>query len=377
MRVGASGVFSEAGSAPINQQSVSSTAVVRTSDDTILVSCRLGSDREGPDGHAAVFATRDLGGSWELRYLGLADREWDGIRGEARAWMIAEMAPGELRASVLWVDRSDPGAPWVNQRTLGLRPMRTYHLTSRNGGCTWTDRRLFDTSPHPGASPTGPLLGLADGRLGQPFEQWKEYDDENPGRPAAFIRISADGGATWPDESIVAVDPGNRVFYWDQRLAVHPSTGELVAMFWTHDVQAGTDRDVHVAWGSADGRAWSPPRATGLAGQHCQPVAIGGDRLVAVYSHRGRPPGIRAALSRDFGRTWDSSEEVRIYDSPAGDEPGSAGPRAQQDYWNDMGAWQFGHPRGVATADGRVFAVFYGGQGQSRSGRWALVEVDE
>jgi len=98
---------------------------------------------------------------------------------------------------------------------------------------------------------------------------------------------------------------------------------------------------------------------------------------VAVYSHRGRPPGIRAALSRDFGRTWDSSEEVRIYDSPAGDEPGSAGPRAQQDYWNDMGAWQFGHPRGVASADGRVFAVFYGGQGQSRSGRWALVEVDE
>jgi hypothetical protein len=376
MRVGASGLFFDARSAPINQQSVSSTAVVRTADDTLLVTCRLGSDREGPDGHAALFASRDLGASWELRYMGLADREWDGIRGEARAWMISEPAPGELRASVLWVDRSDPDAPWVNQRTLGLRPMRTYHLTSRDGGWTWSDRRRFDTAPYPGASATGPLVRLADGRLGQPFEHWKEYEDPSPGRPAALLRISADGGLTWPDESVVARDRENRVFYWDQRLAVHPGTGQLVAMFWTHDVQAGSDLDVHVAWGSADGRTWSRPLPTGLAGQHCQPVAIGGDRLVAVYSHRRHPPGIRAALSRDFGRTWDASAEARIYDSPAGEEPGSGGPRAQEDYWNDMGAWQFGHPRGVATADGHVFAVFYGGRGQSRSGRWALIEVD-
>jgi hypothetical protein len=376
MRVEASGVFFDARSAPSNLRSVSSTGLVRTADDTLLVSCRLGPDREGPDGVAAVFASRDLGASWEQRYLGLADREWDGIRGEARAWLIAEPVAGELRATVLWVDRSDRDAPWVNQRTLGLRPMRTYHLISRDGGWTWTDRRRFDTSPHPGASPTGPLLLLADGRLGQPFEHWKEYDDPSPGRPAAHLRISSDGGLTWPQDSLVAADPRDRVFYWDQRLAVHPGTGQLVAMFWTHDVATGRDLDVHVAWGSADGRTWSPPQPTGLAGQHCQPVAVGGDVLVAVYSHRGQPPGIRAALSRDFGRTWDADAEVRLYDSPAGDEPGSGGPRAQKDYWNDMGEWQFGHPRGVATADGRVFAVFYGGQGQTRSGRWARIEVD-
>src|SRR5437879_6634852 len=157
---------------------------------------------------------------------------------------------------------------------------------------------------------------------------------------------------------------------------MHPVTGELVVMFWTHDVQAGADLEVHVARGSADGRTWSPPSPTGLAGQHCQPVAIGGDRLVAVYSHRGRPPGIRAALSRDFGRTWDTAADISIYDSPAGDEPGTGRPRAQEDYWNDMGAWQFGHPRGAAIADGGVFAVFYGGQGRSRSGHWVRIEVD-
>ncbi|TMD26251.1 MAG: hypothetical protein E6I94_10870, partial [Chloroflexi bacterium] len=269
-----------------------------------------------------------------------------------------------------------PAAPWVNQRTLGLRPMRSYHLRSLDGGWTWSERRPFDTAPHPGASPTGPLVRLADGALGQPFEHWKEYEDPNPGRPAALLRISGDDGRTWTTEAVVARDPDDRTFYWDQRLAVHPGTGELVAMFWTHDVATGTDRDVHIAWGTPDGRSWTSPAPTGLEGQHCQPVAVGGDRLVALFSHRARPAGVRAALSRDFGRTWDASTETTIYDSPAGDEPGTGAPRAQSDCWNDMGAWQFGRPRGVAIADGRVFAVFYGGQGQSRSGRWALLAVD-
>src|SRR5439155_757999 len=99
MRVESSGAFFDVRRAPVNQQSVSSTAVVQAADGTLLVSCRLGTDREGPDGHAAIFASRDLGASWELRYLGLGDREWDGIRGEARAWLIAETVPGDLRAS--------------------------------------------------------------------------------------------------------------------------------------------------------------------------------------------------------------------------------------------------------------------------------------
>ena len=154
-----------------------------------------------PSSPVATWAPRG-----RLRYLGLADREWDGIRGEARAWLIAEPVAGDLRATVLWVDRSDRDAPWVNQSTLGLRPMRTYHLSSRDGGWTWTDRRRFDTSPHPGSSPTGPLLQLVGGRLGQPFEHWKEYDDASPGRPAAHLRISSDGGLTWPEESLVAAD---------------------------------------------------------------------------------------------------------------------------------------------------------------------------
>jgi hypothetical protein len=345
-------------------------------DGTLLATMRLGSDREGPDGHAAILASTDRGETWTLRYLGLQDRAWDGINGEARAWMIAELEPGLLTASVLWVDRKDGRAPWIHPETQGLLPMRCYHLTSRDGGRTWTDRRRLDLPPFPGASPTGPLLRLAGGAIAQPFEHWKEYEDPSEGRPAAYLRVSRDGGRTWPEDIQVARDPSNAIFWWDQRLAIHPATGELVAMFWTHEPAVGRDRDVHIAWARPDGSGWSTPVPTGLPGQHCQPVAIGGDRLVAVYTHRGAPPGIRLAISDDFGRTWDRSREIELWSAEAGVDEGVGESRTPDQYWNDMGAWQFGHPRGALLPDGEVVCIWYGGSGVTRPARWARVAID-
>jgi hypothetical protein len=320
-------------------------------------------------------ATRDGGDTWELRALSLADREWDGWPGETRGWYVAELAPGELLASVRWTDRSDLDRPWINPTTQGLLGMRIYHLRSRDGGRSWPDRRLIDMSPHQGASNTGPVLRLAGGALAQPFEHWKEYDDPAPGRPAAWLRLSTDEGATWTDDVLVARDADNARFFWDQRIESHPADGRLVNMFWTHAPGEGRDLDVHVAWGSPDGRTWTEPVSTGLPGQHCQPISLGGDRLVAVYSHRGDPPGIRAVLSEDFGRTWDRASEVTVWSSAAGGEPGTDRPRSQDEYWNDMGAWQFGHPRGARLPDGEVLVVFYGGSGVTRSARWARLRV--
>lgn len=375
MEVVASGVIWDARTAPINERSASATSAVCLVDGTLLATCRLGSDREGADGHTAVFASIDRGETWELRYLGLTEREWDGWPGETRGWYIAELTPGVLTASVLWTDRSDPSQPWVDPQTQGLLGMRAYHLTSTDGGRSWPERRRIDLSPHPGASSTGPPLRLTGGAIGQPFEHWKDRHDPQPGRPAAWLRLSADGGRSWPADVLVAQHPDNALFYWDQRLETHPIDGRLVNMFWTHEVGTGRDVDVHLAWGSPDGRTWTVPAGTGLPGQHCQPISLGGDRLLAVYSHRNDPPGIRAALSEDFGRTWDRATEIVVWASDAGDEPGSDRPRSQDEYWNDMGAWQFGHPRGARLPDGEVLVTFYGGAGGSRSARWARLRI--
>ena len=55
----------------------------------------------------------------------------------------------------------------------------------------------------------------------------------------------------------------------------------------------------------------------------CQPLAIGGDRLVAVYTHRRDPPGIALSISDDYGKTWDRAQDLMVYDSTAGTESGA------------------------------------------------------
>jgi hypothetical protein len=374
MRVVSSGAIFDARTLAPHQRWTAFTAVTRVGDGTLLCTFRRGSQRDSLDGHVCVFASTDQGETWEERYDGSGKTDWNGVPGEDKALLLAEVEPGRLVASGLWVDRSEPSRPWIDQITTGLSPMRTFQMTSVDGGRTWGPRRQVDLAPHPAASPTGPVFWLATGELAQPYEHWKDAADSSPGRPAAYLRLSRDRGATWPGFALVARHPDNALFYWDLRLAVHPTTGQFVGMFWTHDPGAGQDVDIHITWGSSDGRRWEAPVPTGLPGQHCQPIPVGGDRLAAAYVHRKDPPGIRVALSADFGRTWDRASEVVVYDSSAGTESGADRSRSLSDYWSDMNAWRFGHPRGVLLPDGPVLVVYYAGD-QTTSVRWAKVAV--
>src|SRR5258706_7061379 len=108
MRLVASGTVFDPRHAPANEQSASATSALLASDGTLFVTFRLGTERESGDGHTAIMASRDLGATWELRYLGLRERWLDGVPGETRSFQLAELRPGELTASVLWTDRSDP-----------------------------------------------------------------------------------------------------------------------------------------------------------------------------------------------------------------------------------------------------------------------------
>ena len=174
---------------------------------------------------------------------------------------------------------------------------------------------------------------------------------------------------------MVAQHPTHSVYYWDQRLAVHPETGRIVVMFWTHDPGIKEDIDVHIAWGSTNGRTWTLPSGTGLPGQHCQPIPLGGDRLGAVYTHRRDPPGIVFAVSDDFGHSWDRAKEIVVYSSAVGTESGAQGPRESKELWDDMIAWRFGHPRGLLLNPREVFLVYYAGDDVIKSAYWARVEL--
>lgn len=374
MRVTARGLIYDAATAPPNGRSTAFTSLTRLVNGDLLVAFRVATGRDAPDGRLRIMRSRDTGRTWETLHPGLTAMI-DGIEGNLYAGFFAELAPDRLLGAFVWVDRSNPDRSFVNPETAGVLPMRALLADSADGGDTWGPFRALDLRPQVACAVTGPVLELPGGGLALPYESWKEYDDPAPGRHAASLRFSADGGRSWPEMATVAADPDGRVFYWDQRLGRHPETGRLVAMFWTHDRLAGTDIENHIAWGSPDGRAWSAPVSSGWRGQHCQPLPVGGDRLVALYVHRHDPPTLRAVLSDDFGLTWRRDEELIFYASETGPEAGAAGRRDFEDFWQDMMAWRFGHPRGVLLPDGSLFVAFYAGDGAATSMRWVRIAL--
>ncbi len=376
MRLVDAGTVCDVHAIPHHRRNCAFTTVNRLHDGTILVSGRWGSTRDSVDGHACIYATADTGRTWSLRYDGFGQGSWDGTPGEVKGLTSTELTTGKLTATALWLDRSDPDLPFIHPETQGLLPMRIMHVDSEDGGVTWSRPRRMDTVPHLAASPCSfHIIQLPGGVLAQPYEQWKEYTDPSPGRPVARLRFSRDEGRTWPDYVTVARHPDNALAYWDQRLAIHPGDGRLVAMFWTHDFNAGVDIDIHIAHGTPDGRSWTIPRGTGLPGQHCQPLSLGGDRLLAVYPRRRDPPGIVLSISEDFGERWDRERDLLVYDSTAGSESGARGSRSQSELWGDMERWRFGHPRMVRLPDGEVFIVYYAGDDSIKTARWARVSV--
>lgn len=375
MHVTASGLVHDARQARPHQRSTAFSDIVITGDGTVLVSFRAGSARDSLDGHILLYAGNGLDGTWDLVYDGTDKGNWeDGTPGEVKTFSIVETRPGLLTATGLWVDRSDPSLPFVNPRNQGILPMRIFHTDSTDGGRTWSPRRLMDVRPHRGASPvTEAIYTLTDGVLAQPYETWKDFDDDGPPDQGAYLRLSRDGGSTWPEFATMARHPIGGKYYWDVRVARHPETGRQVGTYWTHDSTLGMDIDIHISWGAPDGMSWTEPVGTGISGQHCMPIPLGGDRVLFVYPDRRVINGIGASLSDDFGETWDAAPQLTVYRSEEGTESGAHGRRSQREMWNDMGSWRFGHPRGVVLGNGEVLVVFYAGDGEYLDIRWARI----
>jgi hypothetical protein len=335
-----------------------------------VVGFRTGSAKDSPDDDIYLLVSEDEGVTWTPTFAGVGEYP-QASGGRLRTVGLAEVGAGRLMASFNWIDRSDPTLPLASPETQGILPTKIYVAESTDTGHTWSPFQAVDLHPHKGNATTGDLLVLQNGSLALPYEAWKEYADTSPGEHHAALRISQDGGRTWTGPVIVAHDDQNRLLFWDQRLAVLPQDGRLLALFWTHDRQAGQDVTIHIAWGSPDGRHWSVPESTGIAGQIAAPLGLPDGRLFMAYVHRHDPPSLRALLSEDGGRNW--QEELVFYEKRRGSESGMAGRREFADYWADMSIWTFGHPAAVLLPGGDVLVAHYAGDERAMGIHWVRI----
>jgi hypothetical protein len=384
MKILDQGIVFDASQAAPSRRFCAFTNTTILADGRILVAFHAGSAKEAPDENVHMRLSADGGHTWEVILDGLEPLTIDGKLGSWHHGRVTELAPGHLLGAFWWLDRSDPSRPMINPETTGTLPNRIFLMDSFDDGRTWTNRREVDTRPFPSVALMGAPLVLADssmpGKAGHTIavvsEAWKTYDDASYGEHSAILSISRDGGRTFEPSVVVAHDPTNRLLFWDERLAVDSESGRLVGMFWTHDRAAQQDANVHIAWSKEpDGRSWTYPLDAGFAGQIPRPLILPGGRVLCVYVHRHWPPSLRAVLSSHFGETWDTANELVLYEHGAGVQAGVDGKRDFADYYADMGLWNFGHVEPGLLPDGSVFAAFYAGDAQSLSVRWVRIQL--
>ncbi len=132
MRIVDQGVLYDADGAPPERRSCAFTSLVALTDGSYRCSFRAAPGRDIPGGRLRIMGSAD-GSDWEVVHPGLT-HTLDGIEGDLYAGYLAELIPGILTGSFVWVDRSDPSRSLVNPETAGVLAMRNLIADSSDGG---------------------------------------------------------------------------------------------------------------------------------------------------------------------------------------------------------------------------------------------------
>ena len=348
--------------------------IVRRAIGDVLLAFRVGTRRESNDGRPLLVSSIDGGSTWSTigRPLdGLGEPGWD-LRGAA----LAELSNGDLLTVVVALDKRLQ-RPAYNPATEGLVPVRNPVARSTDGGRSWEPLADLAGGPVPQTASQG-LLVLPSGDVLCTFETFKQYDEPGPWRYRGGLLRSPDGGETWGECVISAAsdaqhDPHDTM-WWDPRIARLPN-GKLVQFVYAFRHATGTEGPVHVLHSRDDGRTWSTPASTGIAGQATYPVALDDGRLVAITQRRGHEQSIVANVSGDGGRSFDVAAQTVVYRHEATSAAGADGALSPFDYLMSMDRFTFGHPCGVAIGPDEVLAVWYAGGRERTEIRCAQLRI--
>ena len=363
---------------PENRRIAFFTSLCHLRSEVLLCGFQVGTSKHATDSTIQICRSSDSGQTWQQLDVNL-ETQLDGVPGSLSAPALIETSPGRLLLFATWFDRSDPQRPLFDPETEGILRSRLLLALSSDDGATWSPWRVISTPGLAGCSGTGPILSWPDGTLAFPFESFKEFDDPRPAHHGAWVLVSRDGGETFSPPQLVAQDPDNKVYYWDQRLAPAGRSGEFVALFWTHDRGTRRYRTVHLRHASLDtlsGIEGISIRETTLPGQISAPLMLADGRLMAFVVDRQRPCTLILWQSSDNGHTWPGDQRLIIHhhDEQAAVMPGGEAIDFAQ-YWEDMGKWSFGHPALLPLDDSHVLCAYYAGTPAAMSIHGARVRV--
>lgn len=315
----------------------------------------------------------DQGKTWRTPFAPFEPDTLDERPGLFRFATLTALDDGRILAAINWVDASNPDAPYFNEETEGLLDTRVFLSISGDEGETWGTPRVMDTSPFHVPTPlTGPILKLRNGDLACQIELNKSYTDPLPWQHASVMLFSEDGGDTWLRHCVIAQDPENHIFYWDQRPSVLPD-GTLFCAFWTFDRETADYLNIHTRYSQDNGETWSSLRDTGMPGQPGPAFALEDGTLAMPVVDRSGAPKITIRHSEDEGETWPKDDVLVVYDS-AGTTQTEA-KSSMQDAWAEMYAFSVGLPNVAPLPSGGALLVYYAGSETNHTAiRWGEIQ---
>lgn len=352
------------------------TALCPLQSGTILAGFQVGAAKHGPDNTIGLCRSTDGGESWTAIPFRFETR-LGGTPGSLAGAEMVEVAPGRVLLFATWFDRSDRERPLFDPVTEGILRSRQLMAVSNDEGSTWSTWRELPTPGLTGCAMCGPVTLWSDGTIAFAFESFKEFDDPKPARHAAWLLISRDGGETFDPPWLVAQDPEHQRYFWDQRLCPTATSGEFVALFWTHDRAAQRDLHVHHLRASINDQQPLPlPTETTISGQIAAPVWLEDGRVFAFVVDRDQPGTLTLWQSSDSGATWPSDARLVVHQQAELAKLSQGREHIDfAQYWEDMGKWTFGHPAIRRLSKDQLLLAFYAGTPDRMSIHWARVRV--
>ena len=237
---------------------------------------------------------------------------------------------------------------------------------STDGGRTWSPPRVVSKPAEVRVGISHGILALASGRLLAPIILHGE------GRlgEKVVVAVSDDGGETWPRHATVFEDSDQERGYLEIKLA-QLDDGRVMATSWTTTLDGGPDFEDSFSISNDDGSTWGAPVSTGIMGQTLTPVALGGDKLLAVYNRRYGEPAIMMALVTFTNDAWAVHYEAPMYAPFSGQstEPTAVGEEA----WAQF---EFGFPTAIPLQDGTHLATHWSKEQGKFGVRWTKLRVE-
>lgn len=263
--------------------------------------------------------------------------EWERVITAAKPNDLEQWAPfikrptpadAEKWANAFKEDSANSTVRYDERFPASTRRLGYWTRRSHDGGKTWDEPTLSPVSaPHgPNTLPDGQLIYIGNDLV------WTGD---------VGVAISPDNGLTWTVEAIIGADvtddDGIPARLCEPHVVTAPS-GKIVGLARYQAAIKGEQRFLWQFDSEDGGKTWSKPRPTNLNGYPPHLLKVSDGRLLASFSVRHQPLGVRFCFSNDEGKTWDVDNQLHVT-SELGD---------------------LGYPATTEVAPGSFVSVYYG-----------------